>query len=92
MVETKALLMHTVVTFFTYQSAIFFGKLYIPLEWLMLKNGYLESLETILGMLIFNLGLFLSTIAYCCTRFLRNWSWLIFFSDLNDEIVGEQPC
>lgn len=66
---------------FSYINLQFFCQsLHLP--WVAdVKNGPLESLETILGMLLCNLRLFLSTVPYCYTRFLRNWSWLIFFSE-----------
>ena len=53
----------------------------LNLPWVAdVKKWPLESLETILGMILFNLSLFLSTVAYWCLRFQKNWSWLIFFS------------
>ena len=66
-------------------SLHFFGHT-LHLPWVAdVKKWPLESLKTILRMLLFNLGLFLSAVAYWCTRLLRNWSWLlslelIFFS------------
>ena len=56
MVETEALLMHTDMAFFTYQSANFFWKtLHLP-SVADVKKQPLESLERILGMLLFSLG------------------------------------